>query len=105
MQIGVNPASDWVLDEIRIGETFTDVTPHHAFQIISVVKDPQTQGLVIEWNAVPGETDVVEWSSNMQQWFPYAASSTTHPTGAETAIWTTPAPPAGPFFLRVRRLL
>ncbi|MBP7950913.1 MAG: hypothetical protein KA004_14775 [Verrucomicrobiales bacterium] len=99
------PSSSWLVDEIRIGESWSDVSPYEeGFRVESVM--PMSEGRIkLTWVTKPGRVDVVEWSADLQTWNPINESAI---LGAEQPALTeyTATPPVGSphFFLRLRRI-
>jgi hypothetical protein len=96
------PASSFVVDEIRVGTTWRDVTPYLALNATSVQLGANGAA-TISWTAAPGAEDTVQWSTNLLDWEPYLASTRVNPTGSEIATWTTPPSTRTSLYLRVAR--
>lgn len=104
---GTAPGSSWQLDDIRVGTTAADVMPYIPFQVVNIQQTP-SNGLALTWPAMPGITEGVEWSTDLQEWHPYPASLRTNletPTlNTELfSTWETPPMGGGSRFHRVQR--
>ncbi len=62
------PATDMLVDELRIGETFADVTPHEPSFAVTM-SAPDAQGAIeVVWPAKEGRTDVLEYTDGVLPW-------------------------------------
>jgi hypothetical protein len=103
-----NPASSWILDEIRIADTWQEVMPYDPpFRITSIEPISAAGGCRLKWTASPGRLDVVEWSTDLVAWQPYPQSASLGTALTEFHTWNAPPPPPGAaaFYLRVNRTL
>ncbi|MCU0781964.1 MAG: lamin tail domain-containing protein, partial [Akkermansiaceae bacterium] len=97
------------VDEFRIGKTFADVTsevlePDGPFAITEIVRDPVTGGITLTWRSQPGEVYGLQWSSNLQTFYPGISQAIpAQATGKLTTFgpFPSPAPNAERLFLRV----
>jgi hypothetical protein len=96
------PASSFVIDEIRVGTTWKDVTPYLAMNATSVQLGANGS-TTISWTAAPGAQDTVQWSTNLIDWEPYPTSTRVNPTGSEIATWTSPPTAQTRLYFRVSR--
>ena len=97
-----NP-SGWKVDEIRFADTWHEALPHWPLTVTSVLPGTLQDQVRMEWLAAPGFTDLVEWSPDMTQWFPYANSLRLNGPVAGSVAYETPAGGSGPRYFRVRR--
>ena len=97
------PSSAWQVDEIRMGDTWQDVTPYLPMQIMNVNRTP-TGTLEITWNAAPNCTDTVEWCTNLTDWQPYPTSTRVNLPNSVLATWETPVQTEPRVYFRVSRL-
>lgn len=100
--------SGFQLDDIRIAETAAEVMPHVPFAITNVAISGGG-GLDLTWPALPGHTEVIQWSENMTDWFDYPESQRTNPDSLSLNstlfnLWETPAISGQRRFHRVRRI-
>ena len=96
-------ASAWMVDEIRISETMTDVLPFTRFEITNVGTGPNG-GISLTWRAGANMTEAVQWSTNLVDWFTYNDSIRTNPNSSALATWETPPMGSTARFHRVVRL-
>lgn len=102
------PSPGFQLDDIRIAETAAEVMPYVPFTITNVAISGGG-GLDLTWPAMPGHTEVIQWSENLIDWFNYPASQRTNPDSVSLNstlfnLWETPAISGQRRFLRVRRI-
>ena len=97
------PSSAWQVDEIRMGDTWQEVTPYLPLKIVACTRTP-TETLEVTWNAAPNCTDTVEWSTDLADWHPYATSTRVNPPNAVLATWETPVQTEPRVYFRVSRL-
>lgn len=65
---GGQPASDFMVDEVRIGTRFADVSPHiPAPQLLGFLRTPDGAS-TLQWTALPGFADTLEYSENLTSW-------------------------------------
>ena len=100
---GANPASAAVFDELRVGDSWSDVMPFlPPLTLTHFSRDPVTGIVSLRWFVEPGSLDVVEWSPDLASWLPYPESLRTGGMTRTEASFSV-APAAGPrCFLRVR---
>lgn len=95
-----NSPSAWVVDEIRIADTWHESLPYLPLQLSVVPPGPAAPGK-LEWTTAPGYTESPEWSPDLRQWFPLTVPVTLSGPGRAACELTLPA--AGPRYFRVRR--
>ena len=100
---GNSLSSAWQVDEIRMGDTWQDVTPYLPLKIVTCTRT-LTETLEVTWNAAPNCTDTVEWSSDLMEWHPYATSTRVNPPNSVLATWETPVQTEPLVYFRVSRL-
>ena len=102
-QNATGPSSAWQVDEIRMGDTWQDVTPYLPLQIVACTRT-STNTLEVTWSAAPNCTDTVEWSTDLAEWHPFATSTRINPPSSVLATWETPVQTEPRVYFRVSRL-
>jgi len=97
------PSSAWQVDEIRMGDTWQDVTPYLPLKIVTCTRTPANT-LEVTWNAAPNCTDTVEWSTDLTDWHPYPTSTRVNAPNSVLATWVTPVQTEPRVYFRVSRL-
>lgn len=97
------------VDEFRIGKTFADVISEvveheEPFAITGIARDPVTGGITLTWRSKPGEVYGLQWSSNLQIFYPGVSQAI--PAQASGNLTTfgpfpSPVPDVERLFLRV----
>ncbi len=98
-----NEPSSWTVDEIRIADTWQETLPHLPLAVTSLLPGSQPGNLKIGWQAAPGFQELVEWSPDLIEWFPYPTSVRLNGPVAGPAEYEIPAHTTPQRFFRVNR--
>jgi hypothetical protein len=94
-----NPSA-WVVDEIRMADTWQEALPYIPLDVTVAAPAPASPAQ-LRWTTAPDYTESPEWSPNLLEWFPLTNPITLSGTGLATCELAFP--PAGNRYFRVRR--
>lgn len=98
---GGQPATDFLLDEVRIGTRYTDVSPYIPAPQVTAQQMTAEGLFLLQWTALPGFADSIEFSNDLGMWT--AVQDYPQSRATPETLQFSHAAGSGPGYYRIRR--